>query len=76
MGSLPLRTTVVILFLGLLRSRNSQLTNMSPLVFGVRVRRKPKTRRTFGAAPKVSGTEKFQDQEKAMAKNSGCLRAA
>lgn len=63
-------TVVILRFFGLLHSRDTQLVQMGPLVFGKRVCRKTKPRRTFGAAPKLSRTERFQDQVVAM-ENSG-----
>jgi hypothetical protein len=74
-GRVPLRTTVVVLILGLLHGGNPQLAQVAPLVFGKRVCHKAKTRRTFGAAPKLSGTERFQDQEETVEKNSGRPRS-
>jgi hypothetical protein len=55
--------TIVVLFLGLLRIWNPQLAHVGPLVFGIGVRREAKPRRTLEIASKISGTERFQDQE-------------
>jgi hypothetical protein len=62
-GRVPIWTTVVDLFLGLLRVWNPQLAHVGPLVFGKGIHREAKTRRMFGAAPKIGRTARFQDQE-------------
>jgi hypothetical protein len=41
---------------------------MSPLLLHVWARSYPEARKMFGAAPKIGGTERFQIQEKGVAK--------
>jgi hypothetical protein len=55
----PWTTVVVLVGLDLLRSGVIKVAQVFPLVDGERVRRKAETRQTFGAAPKLSGTEKI-----------------
>jgi hypothetical protein len=70
-GCVPLWTTVVVLFFGLLLcSWDPQLAHEGPLVFGVGVPREGKPRRTLGAASKIRGTGRFQEQEAAMTKTA------
>jgi hypothetical protein len=62
-GRLPLRTSVDVLHCHRRRSWG-QLPHVGPLFVGVGARRHAKIRRTFGAAPKISGTGRFQGQER------------
>jgi hypothetical protein len=50
------------------RSWHGHLPHVTPLLIHVGARSHPEAHRALGAAPEISGTERFQDQEKTVAK--------
>jgi hypothetical protein len=67
-GRFQARTMVDVLHLRRRRSWHSHLPHVTPLFVHVWARPHPEVPRTLGAAPKISGTGRFQDQEKTVAK--------
>jgi hypothetical protein len=67
-GWLPTGMMVDVLLGSGCRCWHGHLPHVSPLLFHVWARPHPEAHRTLGAVPKISGTGRFQDQEKAVAK--------